>query len=160
MDEHDVATELGQPGARDLLETGQLTRLAYTGADGLPRVIPIGFLWTGTAIVVCTVPTSPKARALAKRPEVALVVDAGDTPATARSVSVRGTATLETVDGVAPEYLAAAAKGMSGEEYAGFEEAVRALYRQMVRITIVPRWARYFEFGSGRVPRFLAELGA
>ena len=49
--------ELNHPGARDLLATQTLTRLAYTGPDGLPRVIPIGFHWTGEHIIVCTVPS-------------------------------------------------------------------------------------------------------
>src|SRR5437764_8943588 len=41
-----------------------LARLAYTGPDGLPRVTPIAFYWTGERIVVCTATTSPKVQAL------------------------------------------------------------------------------------------------
>jgi hypothetical protein len=33
------------------------------------------------------------------------------------------------------------------------------VYKQMVRISIEPRWARFFDFGAGRVPAFLANLG-
>ncbi len=69
------AGELDHPGARDLLATQSLLRLAYTGPDGFPRVIPIGFHWTGEHIIVCTVPSSPKVRALAARPHVALTID-------------------------------------------------------------------------------------
>jgi len=47
MDAKEIDEELGQPGARDLLEQAIL-RLAYNGSDGDPRVIPIGFLWPGT----------------------------------------------------------------------------------------------------------------
>ena len=67
--------ELDHPGARDLLATETLTRLAYTGSDGFPRVVPIGFHWTGEHIVVCTVPSSPKVRAMAARPDIALTID-------------------------------------------------------------------------------------
>jgi hypothetical protein len=32
------------------------------------------------------------------------------------------------------------------------------MYEQMARITIQPRWARYYDFGAGRVPGFLLKL--
>lgn len=153
-----VTEELGQPGARDLLDTATLLRLAYNGTDGTPRVVPVGFLWDGEAIVVCTATTAPKVKALTARPEVALTVDAGDTPASARSVSMRGVATIDVVDGVADEYLEAARKAMPPEQHAAFEQGVRAFYAQMARIRIEPRWARFFDFGAGRLPRFLTEM--
>src|SRR3712207_8187371 len=34
-----------------------------------------------------------------------------------------------------------------------------SMYKQMVRISIEPRWARFFDFGAGRVPAFLTKLG-
>src|SRR5438874_7060537 len=46
--------DLQEPGAVELLHSPDPARLAYTGPDGYPRVIPVGFLWNGTAIVVCT----------------------------------------------------------------------------------------------------------
>jgi nitroimidazol reductase NimA-like FMN-containing flavoprotein (pyridoxamine 5'-phosphate oxidase superfamily) len=67
----ELARELAHPDAQKLL-SGSMARLAYNGHDGFPRVIPVGFYWTGERIVVSTAPTSPKARALASRPEVAL----------------------------------------------------------------------------------------
>ncbi|MEV6846155.1 pyridoxamine 5'-phosphate oxidase family protein [Actinoplanes sp. NPDC051411] len=158
MTDHDVTAELAQPKARHLLETATLCRLAYNGADGLPRVIPIGFLWNGSAIVVCTATTAPKVRALAARPDVAITVDGGATPAEAQSVLIRGRATLETVDGIPEEYLQGTTKVMDAAAAAEFEGLVRQMYPQMVRITIEPAWARFFDYGGGRIPRFLAEL--
>ena len=111
-------------------------RLAYTGPDGYPRVIPIGFLWNGTAVVVCTAPTAPKVAALAKQPHVALTIDTMGPPA--KELLLRGTASIEIVDGVPPEYLAAAAKSTQGDELAAFEAGVRGLYKEMARITITP----------------------
>ena len=131
-------------------------RLAYTGPDGYPRVIPIGFLWNGTAVVVCTAPSAPKVTALAKLPHVALTIDTMGRPA--RELLLRGTATLEIVDGAAPEYLAAAAKSTRGDELAAFEAAVRGLYKEMARITITPSWSRFYDFGAGRLPAFLRRL--
>jgi hypothetical protein len=39
------------------------------------------------------------------------------------------------------------------------EAKLRSIHRRMARITIEPRWARYYDFGAGRVPAFLAQLG-
>ena len=62
MDTKELADELGQPGARQLLD-GSAAHLAYSGPDGFPRVIPVGFLWNGDRIIVCTATTSPKVAA-------------------------------------------------------------------------------------------------
>src|ERR1700761_6270732 len=116
MDDSQVRTEdteeLSHPDALDLLATETLLRLAYTGPDGFPRVIPIGFHWTGENIVVCTVPSSPKVRALAARPH-------GRRPI--GPVPVRGVAAIEIVDGVPDEYLAASGKNMDAEQARQFE---------------------------------------
>src|SRR4051794_2325649 len=160
MNAQELAQELRHPGAQELLRSGSLARLAYNGQDGFPRVIPIGFYWNGERIVVCTAPTSPKVRALASRPQVALTIDTGGDPATAKALMVRGLATLETVDGVPDEYIAAAAKSYDAAKLREFERAVRSTFQQMVRISIEPEWARFFDFGAGRVPAFLTKLAS
>jgi nitroimidazol reductase NimA-like FMN-containing flavoprotein (pyridoxamine 5'-phosphate oxidase superfamily) len=157
MNTHELGRELGHPDAQKLL-SGSLARLAYNGLDGFPRVIPVGFYWTGRRVVVSTAPSSPKVRALSSRPEVALTIDSGGTPEEARALLVRGVATLETVDGVTEEYLAAARRSMQAAELAEFERNVRSVYQQMVRISIEPQWARFYDFGAGRLPAFLAKL--
>jgi hypothetical protein len=141
--------------AEEMLRTATLARLAYDGIDGTPRVVPIGFLWTGDAVVVATHPSAPKFKALRARPRVALTID---TASPTRSLLLRGDAEIEVVDGVVPEYLEAAAKSMEGEQLAGFEAGVRETYDRMARISIVPDWARYFDFGTGRLPDFLRAL--
>jgi hypothetical protein len=155
MDPKDVKAELD--AGEEILRTGTLARLAYAGIDGTPRVVPIGFFWTGEAVVVATHPTAPKFAALSARPQVALTID---TPSPARSLLLRGEAEIEVVDGVVPEYLEAAAKSMEGEQFAAFETAVRETYDRMARISIVPDWARYFDFDAGRLPDFLRALTA
>lgn len=157
MDTQELATELGHPGAQQLL-SGAMARLAYNGHDGFPRVVPVGFRWTGDRIVVSTAPTSPKARALSSRPEVAVAIDTGSSPEEAKALLLRGLATLDTVDGVTEEYLASARNSMDGPQLAEFERNVQSTYPQMVRISIEPTWARFYDFGAGRLPKFLADL--
>jgi uncharacterized protein YndB with AHSA1/START domain len=152
-----VIADLGEPGALELLERQPLARLGYTGPDGFPRVIPVGFLWRDGRIIVCTATIAPKVAALSARPHVALTID-NDKPAASKALCVRGVATIEVVDGVPEEYLAAAAKGIPADHNGQFEANVRSLYKQMARITIEPRWARYYDFTGGRVPDFLHKL--
>ena len=158
MNQQAIAEELHQSGARELLESAAVLRLAYNGSDGFPRVIPIGFQWDGDQISIFTATTAPKVKALSSRPEVALTIDAGDTPADAKQVLIRGVAAVEIVDGVPDEYIAAAKKVLRADQVAEFERQVRSLYPQMARIRIKPHWARFFDFGAGRLPRFLERL--
>jgi Phage integrase family len=71
VDPQEITEELEHPGARNLLDSATLVRLAYNGSDGFPRVIPIGFYWNGNQIVICTAATAPKVTALSSRPNVA-----------------------------------------------------------------------------------------
>lgn len=160
MERQDIDAELSMPGARELLESTSAAHLAYVGSDGTPRVVPVGYFWTGEEFVISTAATAPKVSALSARPGVALAIDAGDTPGGARSLSVRGRAMVETVEGVVPEYLAAARKSMDSDGAAEFERNVRRMYDRMARIAISPIWVRFYDFGAGRMPRFLQELAA
>jgi nitroimidazol reductase NimA-like FMN-containing flavoprotein (pyridoxamine 5'-phosphate oxidase superfamily) len=158
MTDEVTADELALEGARTLLETAPMARLAYAGIDGFPRVIPIGFFWNGRALVFATAVTSPKVRALSERPEVAVTIDVGATAADAESLLIRGSAQLETIDGIPEEYIAASAKTLSPDEVEAFRENVAQMYDRMLRIVVVPTWARYFDFGGGRLPAFLRHL--
>lgn len=158
MKQNVIAAELAATGARELLAATSSAHLAYNAEDGTPRVIPVGYFWTGTEFVVSTATTSPKVAALKARPDVALSIDGGGTPEQARALSVRGRASVEIVDGLVPEYLAAARKSMDAEAAAEFEKNCREMYDQMARIAIVPSWVRFYDFGAGRMPKFLKEL--
>jgi nitroimidazol reductase NimA-like FMN-containing flavoprotein (pyridoxamine 5'-phosphate oxidase superfamily) len=158
MERQAIDAELATAGAQELLTSAQPARLAYLGKDGTPRVIPVGFFWTGDQFVIASATTSPKVTALSARPDVALVIDAGNTPDQARALSIRGRASVEIVDGVVQEYLAAARKTMDAEAAAEFEQNCREVYDQQARIAITPHWVRYYDFGAGRVPQFLQDL--
>ncbi len=71
---------------------------------------------------------------------------------------MRGMVHITLADGVVPEYLAAARKNFDAEYAAEFERSCRAMYDRMARIAVEPRWARFYDFGAGRVPQFVADL--
>ena len=160
MEREEIEGELSAAGAQELLASSSSAHLGYVAPDGTPRVIPVGIFWTGDQFVVSTATTAPKVQALSARPEVALAIDAGDTPGGARSLSVRGRASVQIVDGVVPEYLAATRRSMDADAAALFEQNVRRMYDEMARIAITPTWVRFYDFGAGRMPRFLKDLAA
>jgi uncharacterized pyridoxamine 5'-phosphate oxidase family protein len=150
--------QLDDPGARELLRSPQPIRLAYAGRDGFPRVVPVGFIWKEDQLFVCTATSAPKVAALEERPKVAAVIDAGISSSDSKQLLIRGTAKVEIVDGVAPEYFEAAAKGDSEIELEEFEARVREIFDQQARISITPEWARFYDFGAGKLPPFLQKL--
>jgi nitroimidazol reductase NimA-like FMN-containing flavoprotein (pyridoxamine 5'-phosphate oxidase superfamily) len=158
MDRHEIEAELSLTGAQELLASTSAAHLAYIGNDGSPRVIPVGYFWTGQEFVISSATTSPKVTAVSTRPNVALAIDSGDTPEQARALSIRGRAMVEIVDGVVKEYLAAARKQMEATAAAEFERRVKEMYDQSARIAITPEWVQFWDFGAGRMPHFLQEL--
>jgi hypothetical protein len=130
--------------AQDLLRSSIPVRLAYTGLNGSPRVVPLGFHWDGERFVICTIPGSPKVRALKANPNVAMTIDTESFPP--QILLVRGTATLRRVDGVPAEFLAASRKQVGAAGMPAFEAHVRAMYDQMVRIDVEPQWAKLIDF--------------
>jgi hypothetical protein len=70
---------------------------------------------------------------------------------------VRGTANVEVIEGVPPEYLEGAKKQVGAQLWQGFEAQVRRIYKQMARITIVPEWAELLDFET-RIPGFMRQL--
>ena len=71
---------------------------------------------------------------------------------------MRGLASVNIVDGVPDEYIAASTKALGADQDTVFERQVRSMYDQMARISIEPVWARFFDFGAGRMPSFLTKL--
>jgi hypothetical protein len=89
--------------------------------------------------------------------KVALTIDTNAFPP--HVLLVRGSASVEVVNGVAPEYLAGSRKYVPPEQREEFEKQVTALYEQQGRITIVPEWAKLLDFET-RIPRAQEELVA
>ena len=156
MMQHEMVMDvLRDPLAEEMFQSPLLTRLGYNGRDGSPRVVPIGYVWNGTSFVMCTAANAPKVRALTANPKVALTIDTDTSPP--HILLVRGTASVEIVDGIPDEFLEASRKGVPPQQWSAFEEQVRALYPQMARITIRPEWAKLIDFET-RLPSAVEEL--
>ena len=143
--------------AQQLMASNFVCRLAYAGRDGYPRVVPIGYIWKAGRIIVCTTSNAPKLRALDANPRVALTVDTETMPP--RILLIRGTAHVELVNGVPDEYLEASFRYVPREQWGAFETEVRALYKQMARISITPEWAKLIDFET-TLPSAVEELMA
>jgi len=152
----DVRTVLQDPMAQELIGSGIPARLGYTGIDDAPRVVPMNFHWTGSVFVMGTVVTAYKVRSLRANPKVALTVDTADVQPP-KSLLVRGTATVEIVDGVPETFLDGYRKVIPGEWFDGFEAQMRGLYDEMAVITVAPAWATLIDFQS-RPPQELGKL--
>lgn len=150
MDQQQLMQAFSDPLAQELLHSNIPARMAYTRTDGFPRVIAIGFYWNGTAFIMATHPNAPKVRALTQQPKVALTIDTTSFPP--HVLTVRGTASIEVVDGVPWEYLEASRKFIAPEQWEAFEANVRATYKQMARMTITPEWAQVYDYVT-RAPK-------
>ena len=157
MRQEQVTQVMNDPLAQELMNSKIPARLAYTGLDGFPRAIPVGFLWNGTHLIIGTATNSPKMEALKTNPKVALTIDTNTFPP--HVLLVRGTARVEIVDGVAPEYLEASRRYVASEQWPEFEKQVTALYKQQGLITIVPEWAKILDFET-RLPSAQEKLMA
>jgi hypothetical protein len=157
VDQNDVAGVMGLPISVELLGSGIPARVSYVGLDGDPRVVPIGFFWTGTEILMFTVPKAAKVNALKQNPRVAITIDTESFPP--HVLLIRGSASLELVDGVPAEYLEAARKIVPPAQFGEWEAGVKALYEQMVCITIAPDWAKLLDFET-TIPKAVADLVA
>jgi pyridoxine/pyridoxamine 5'-phosphate oxidase len=135
---------LNDPVAQELLHSNNLARLAYVWLDGTPRVIPIWFHWNGQEIVLGTPLKSPKMRTLPQNSKVALTIDTNTWPH--KVLQIRGTATVETVDGVVPEYALAARRYFGEEQGRAWVEQMGKMFSQMSRISIRPEWVSVMDF--------------
>jgi general stress protein 26 len=144
---------LNHPASQELLQSKIPARLAYVWTDGTPRVIPIWFHWNGREIVMATPPKAPKLKALKKNPKVSLTIDDNTFPH--KVLLIRGTVRMEPVEGIVPEYEAAADRYFGKEMAQGWLGQLRGMISSMVRITITPEWVGLLDFQT-RFPSALA----
>ena len=135
---------LQHSASQSLLQSTIPARLAYVWTDGTPRVVPIWFHWNGTEFVLGTPAKAPKLKALAKNPKVALTIDDNNFPH--KVLLVRGTAHLQSMKGVVPEYAAAAERYFGAAQGQAWVKQLAAMVDSMVRIAIRPEWVGLLDF--------------
>ena len=153
----DVAL-LNDPVAQKLLQSTIPARMAYVWRDGSPRVIPTWFHWNGKEIVVGTFPGAPKLKVLSDNPTVAITIDDDSWPY--KILYVRGTARIEPVDGVVPEYVAAADRYLGAEAAKGWIEQVQGMFDNTVRIVVTPEWVGVLDLETRFPSAFEKAMGA
>jgi PPOX class probable F420-dependent enzyme len=136
-----TALPLDDPVVASLLEGPNLARLAYTGLDGRPHVVPIWFTLLDGDIVMVTGPKASKVRALKANTAVALTIDDSRPPY--KVLLVEGDAALEPVDGIAPEYEGIVRRylGPMADAYLS-----QLKVKRQVRIRVRPLSYRIFDF--------------
>ncbi|PYV83534.1 MAG: pyridoxamine 5'-phosphate oxidase [Acidobacteria bacterium] len=135
---------LEHPASKELLQSTIPARLAYVWMDGTPRVVPIWFHWNGREFVLGTPPKAPKLKALAKNPKVALTIDDNTFPH--KVLLVRGSARMEFVNGIVPEYAQAAERYFGPQQGKAWVAQLSSMTADMVRVTITPEWAGLLDF--------------
>ena len=143
---------LDDPVAQRLLRSTIPARFAYTWTDGTPRVVPIGFHWNGTEIVLGTFPDAPKMKALRDGAPVALTIDSDAMPH--KVLLVRGTVRTDTVEGIAPEYAAMTERVFGEERERAWLGNLRPICPQMGRVFVRSEWVGILDF-EARFPSSL-----
>jgi hypothetical protein len=144
---------LQHAASKELLESKIPARFAYVWTDGTPRVIPIWFHWNGREIVMASPPRAPKLRALAKNSKVSLTIDDNVFPH--KVLLIRGSARLQTMDGIVPEYAMAARRYFGTEQGEAWVKKLSGSISIMVRITVTPEWVGLLDFQT-RFPSALS----
>ncbi len=135
---------LNDPVAQDLLHSHIPARLAYTWTDGTPRVVPIGFHWTGEELALGTFPDAPKMHALEDGAKVAVSIDSDRMPC--QVLLIRGSVRLSEVEGIAPEYEAMARRIMDDAEAEQWLATMRQVTPQMAVVYVRPKWVGIIDF--------------
>ena len=145
----DLATD---PVVQELLASSTLMRLAYVGANLQPHVVPIWYGYSDGEFVVVTGPKADKVRHIAERPRVSFTIDSDRPPY--RVLLVDGLASLEPVEGMAPEYSDIVRKFL-GPGADGYLGRMEGRVKRQVRIRIRPTSVRVLDFIK-RTPKSLA----
>ena len=96
---------------------------------------------------------APKLKALRRNPRVALTIDDNAWPH--KVLLVRGTASVQMVKGIAPEYEAAARRYFGEEQGAAWVSQIGSTISEMGRIAVRPEWVGILDFET-RFPSALS----
>jgi hypothetical protein len=151
---------LNDPVAQRMLQSTVPARFAYNWTDGTPRVVPIGFHWNGSEIVLGTPPDAPKMKALHEGDAVALTIDSDTMPY--QVLMVRGTVHIDVVEGISPEYKAQTRRVMGDEGASQWLAQIGPMFPQMARVFIKPNWVGILDFETrfpSAIERSMAQAG-
>jgi hypothetical protein len=143
---------LQEPIAQQLLQSTSPARLAYVWTDGTPRLVPVGFHWTGSELFFGTQPDSPKNKALHDGAWATASIDTDSMPY--RVLQVRGRIHTDIVDGVAPEYEKLVMRMMGAEGGRAWLDTMRPMTPRMARFFPTPEWVGLLDFET-RFPNAL-----
>ncbi len=139
---------LKDPVAQELLCAPIPARLAYTWKDGTPRVIPIGFFWTGEEVVMCSPAGAPKNDVIDGSP-VAITIDTNVFPF--KVLYLRGKAKVTTMTTIPDEYVKACFQLMGTDvANAWFKslEPIAPNIKYFNRIGVKPEWVGILDFAT------------
>ncbi len=137
---------LNDPVAQELLHAPIPARLAYNWKDGSPRVIPIGFYWTGEEIVVCSPEGAPK-NPIIDNSKVAITIDTNTFPF--KVLMIRGTAKVTQSTEIPQEYIQACIQLMGPEVAQGWFKSLEPLAKNIkyfARVGVKPEWVGILDF--------------
>jgi Pyridoxamine 5'-phosphate oxidase len=143
--------------AQELLHAPIPARLAFLWTDGTPRVVPTWFHWTGREVVMVTYAAGPnigvrhpaaRIAALRANPQVALTIDTNEYPS--KSLTVRGTAVVSEVAGIAEEYAAASRRYLGEDAASAMLAALDQPGTVQARVAVRPSWVGLLDFVTRR----------
>ena len=150
--------------AKSLLSSTIPARCAYVASNGSPRIVATWFHWTGSELVMPTFISAPhvrhpagRLRDLRRNPEMAISIDTESTPP--QVLSIRGTATIHEVDGIVPEYAAAAPRYLGQDQASEYLAQIDQPITRMARIAVRPTWVGVLDFAS-RLPSALGGISS
>jgi hypothetical protein len=135
---------LNDPVAQEMLQAPIPMRLAYVWSDGSPRVVPLGFHWNGSELVIGSPPDAPKLKVLAQNPKVAVTIDSNMMPY--HVLLIRGEVSLSKHEGIIPEYVAYCKRYFGEEGANAWLNQLEPVVPKMVRIAIQPQWVGIIDF--------------
>ncbi len=139
---------LNDPIAQELLHAPIPAHLAYVWTDGTPRVLPIGFTWTGKELVTGTFDSAPKLKALKDGDRVAVTIDSYTPPY--HVLYIRGIVHISPYDGIVPEWAAADERLMGEEGAKAFVGMVDGMLKagvtKLYRLAVEPTWVGILDF--------------
>lgn len=148
---------LNDPVAQDLLHGPYPAHLSYVWKDGSARVVPIGFHWNGSELVMAGPDNAPKNQVIDGQ-NVTVVIDTYTFPF--KVLTLRGKVRLETVKEPPIEYVLACEQLMGKETAALWLQNLGPLLPKIdafVKVIFTPEWVRITDFVT-RFPEAVEEV--